>query len=88
MQVDQNAKSAKHEWIRGLQKKEENSDDIVVKKSTTVIDNGKMSQKQFDKFVADSMTREYFPAKLFTESKAICKRTPSGWKETHLKQLY
>ena len=82
MQVDQNAKSAKHEWIRGLQKKEENSDDIVVKKSTTVIDNGKMSQKQFDKFVADSMTREYFPAKLFTEkAKQFAKEHHQGGKK-------
>ena len=41
-----------------------------------------MSDKQFDKFVADSMTREYFPAKLFTEkAKQFAKEHHQGGKK-------
>ena len=44
---------------------ESRSEDIVIRRSSNVINSGKISQKQFDVFVADSMTTEYSPSKLF-----------------------
>ena len=43
---------------------ESRSEDIVIRRSSNVINSGKF-QKQFDVFVADSMTTEYFHLNFF-----------------------
>jgi len=66
-QVDKNAEDNNQNQKDISKRRGEQPGDIVLKKSTTILEEGRISQKQFDKFVADSITEDFFPTKLFAE---------------------
>ena len=65
LQMERNAQLKENDLDANARGDESQNEDLVVRRSSTVISSGEISQKQFDVFVADSMTTDYSPSKLF-----------------------